>query len=157
MHGWRCRVETLIVDHRLVGSRASAAIIRSQWGTGLSSDVIAELVAEIGPLWHERHQAALKSLPRRRAVGAGAKYKLVFVDLLLATLVNLRHGAMHDVLACWFGVDPPLSLTVSYTPPGHSYTRTGPRSPWVQGNRGLFSANPRVERCASGLWLRGFG
>ncbi|WP_326608821.1 transposase [Streptomyces scopuliridis] len=38
-------------------------------------------------------------------MGAGAQHKLVFVDRLLATLVNLRHGATHDVLACWFGVD----------------------------------------------------
>ncbi|WP_241836225.1 transposase [Streptomyces sp. JS01] len=67
--------------------------------------MIAELVAEIGPLWHERHQAVLTSRPRRRAVGAGAKYKLVFVDRLLATLVHLRHATTHDVLACWFGVD----------------------------------------------------
>jgi hypothetical protein len=29
---------------------------------------------------------------------------LVFVDRLLATLVPLRHGVTHDVLACWFGV-----------------------------------------------------
>ncbi|MEK8146022.1 transposase family protein [Streptomyces sp. M10(2022)] len=35
----------------------------------------------------------------------GPKHKLVFVDRLLATLVHLRHGATHDVLACWFGVD----------------------------------------------------
>ncbi|MFE9460834.1 transposase family protein [Streptomyces californicus] len=67
--------------------------------------MIAELVAEIGPLWHERHQAVLTSRPRCRAVGAGAKYKLVFVDRLLATLVHLRHATTHDVLACWFGVD----------------------------------------------------
>ncbi|MGP3638680.1 transposase family protein [Streptomyces sp. 24-1644] len=67
--------------------------------------MIAELVAEVGPLWHERQQAVLTARPRRRAVGAGAKYKLVFVDRLLATLVHLRHGATHDVLACWFGVD----------------------------------------------------
>lgn len=26
------------------------------------------------------------------------------MDRLLATLVHLRHGATHDVLACWFGV-----------------------------------------------------
>ncbi|MFJ8784618.1 transposase family protein [Streptomyces sp. NPDC102476] len=45
-----------------------------------------------------------KDLPRR-AAGAGAKHKLVFADRLLATLVHLRHGATHDVLACWFGVD----------------------------------------------------
>ncbi|GAA2109113.1 hypothetical protein GCM10009802_05320 [Streptomyces synnematoformans] len=82
-----------------------AAVIRSQQVTGLSSEVIAELIAEVGPLWHERHQAALASPPRRRAVGAGAKHKLVFVDRLLATLVHLRHGVTHDVLACWFGVD----------------------------------------------------
>ncbi|MFE7587749.1 transposase family protein [Streptomyces gardneri] len=89
----------------MVGNRARALIIRSRQITGLSPEVIAELVAEVGPLWHERHQAALASRPRHRAVGAGAKHKLVFVDRLLATLVQLRHGATHDVLACWFGVD----------------------------------------------------
>ncbi|MGW5928846.1 transposase family protein [Streptomyces anulatus] len=30
---------------------------------------------------------------------------MVFVDRLLATLVRLRHGVTHDVLACWFGVN----------------------------------------------------
>ncbi|MFC9948993.1 transposase family protein [Streptomyces prasinus] len=89
----------------MVGNRARAAIIRSQRITGLTPDVISELAAEIDPLWHERHQAVLTSRPRRRAVGAGAKHKLVFIDRLLATLVHLRHGATHDVLACWFGVD----------------------------------------------------
>jgi len=89
----------------VVGNRARAAIIRCQRITGLTPEVIAELVAEIGPLWHQQHQAGLVSRPRRRAVGAGAKHKLVFVDRLLATLVHLRHGATHDVLACWFGVD----------------------------------------------------
>uniref|UniRef100_UPI00357112C1 helix-turn-helix domain-containing protein n=1 Tax=Streptomyces griseocarneus TaxID=51201 RepID=UPI00357112C1 len=87
----------------VVGIRA--AIVRNQRVTGLSSAVLAELVAELGPLWHERHQARLVSRDRKRAVGAGARYKLVFVDRLLATLVHLRHGATHDVLACWFGVD----------------------------------------------------
>ncbi|GAA4994620.1 hypothetical protein GCM10023205_79240 [Yinghuangia aomiensis] len=38
-------------------------------------------------------------------MGAGAKHRMVFVDRLLATLVHLRHGTTHDVLACWFGVD----------------------------------------------------
>ncbi|MGW3187969.1 helix-turn-helix domain-containing protein [Streptomyces ardesiacus] len=32
-------------------------------------------------------------------------HRLVFVHRLLATLVHLRHGAPHDVLARWFGVD----------------------------------------------------
>ncbi len=67
--------------------------------------MLAALVAEVGPQWQARQAAKLADRPhRRRAVGAGAKHRLVFVDRLLATLVHLRHGATHDVLACWFGV-----------------------------------------------------
>ncbi|MFF7300573.1 transposase family protein [Streptomyces sp. NPDC008265] len=47
----------------------------------------------------------LESRPPQRAVGAGARHRLVFIDRLLATHVHLRHGATHDVLACWFSVD----------------------------------------------------
>ncbi|WP_405524372.1 transposase family protein [Streptomyces canus] len=61
-------------------------------------DVIAELIAEVGRLWHEQHQNLLAARPRRRAVGAGAKHKFVFVDRLPATLVSSRHGTTHDVL-----------------------------------------------------------
>ncbi|MGK5445966.1 transposase family protein [Streptomyces radiopugnans] len=71
----------------------------------MSAEVIAELVSELVPLWHERHQARLASRPRKRAVGAGAKHRLVFVDRLPATLVHLRHATTHDVPTCWFGVD----------------------------------------------------
>jgi hypothetical protein len=72
--------------------------------TGLSPQVLADLVAELGPRWQARQDARLADRPRRRAVGAGARYRLVFLDRLLATLVHLRHGVTHDVLACWFGV-----------------------------------------------------
>ncbi|MFI1434971.1 transposase family protein [Streptomyces lydicus] len=89
----------------MVENASRAAIIGDRRLTGLSADVIAELVAELGPLWNERHQARLASRLRKRAIGAGAKHRLVFVDRLLATLVHLRHGVTHDVLACWFGVD----------------------------------------------------
>ncbi|MFH9862860.1 transposase family protein [Streptomyces sp. NPDC017202] len=88
-----------------MGNASRAAIIGDRRITGLSADVIAELVAELGPLWHEQHQTKLMSRQRKRAIGAGARHRLVFVDRLLATLVHLRHGATHDVLACWFGVD----------------------------------------------------
>ncbi|MGW8953964.1 transposase family protein [Streptomyces sp. NPDC055709] len=80
-------------------------IISNRRITGLTTEVIDELVGEIGPLWHERHQVRLASRPRKRAVGAGAKHRLVFVDRLLATLVHRRHGVTHDVLACWCGID----------------------------------------------------
>ncbi|WP_436942692.1 helix-turn-helix domain-containing protein [Streptomyces sp. SudanB66_2053] len=72
---------------------------------GLTAGVFVELVEESGPLWQESHQARLAARPRKRAVGAGAKHRLGFVDGLLAMLVHLRHGVTHDVLACWFGVD----------------------------------------------------
>ncbi len=106
VHGQRWDVERRMADHGcVVGNVTRTAIISDRKITGLSAAAIAELVAEVGPLWHERHQARLASRPRRRAVGAGAKHRLAFVDRLLATLVHLRHGVTHDVPACWFGVD----------------------------------------------------
>ncbi|MFE4582808.1 transposase family protein, partial [Streptomyces chartreusis] len=89
----------------MVGVGARELIVAEYRVTGLSPDVIGELIAEVGPLWHRQHQGRLTARPRRRAVGAGAKHRFVFVDRLLATLVSLRHGTTHDVLACWFGVD----------------------------------------------------
>ncbi len=83
---------------------ARAAAVADRHVTGLSREVLAELVAELGPRWQARQDARLTDRPRHRAVGAGARYRLVFVDRLLATLVHLRHGVTHDVLACWFGV-----------------------------------------------------
>lgn len=79
----------------VVRKRTRAAVIRSQQVTGPSSEVIAELIAETGPLWHERHQSALASHPRRRALRTGTKHKLVFIDRLLATLAHLRHDDTH--------------------------------------------------------------
>lgn len=82
----------------MVGVGARELIVAEDRVTGLSPTVIAELIAEVGPLWHEQYQARLSARPRQRAVGAGAKHKFVFVDRLLATLVSLRHGTTHD---CW--------------------------------------------------------
>ncbi|MEU8651426.1 transposase family protein [Streptomyces sp. NPDC048737] len=96
----------MIVDHgRAVGNVSRAAIIGDRGITGLSADMIAELVSGFGPLWHERHRARLASRPRKRTVGAGAEHRLVFGDRLPATLVHLRPVTTHDVPACWFGVD----------------------------------------------------
>ena len=41
--------------------------------TGLSAEVIADLVAGIGPVWQECQDARLADKPRRRAPGAGAR------------------------------------------------------------------------------------
>ncbi len=80
-------------------------VLSSRRVTGLSRQVIAELIAEVGPVWQARQDARLADRLRRRAPGAGAKYRLVFVDRLLVTLVHLRHATTHDVLAAWFGVN----------------------------------------------------
>jgi hypothetical protein len=83
---------------------ARAAAVADRRVTGLSPQVLAELVVELGPRWQACQDARLADRPRQRAVGAGARHRLVFIDRLLATLVHLRHGVTHDVLACWFGV-----------------------------------------------------
>jgi hypothetical protein len=83
---------------------ARAAAVADRRVTGLSPQVLAELVAELGPRWQARQDARLADRPRQRAIGAGARHRLVFIDRLLATLVHLRHGVTHDVLACWLGV-----------------------------------------------------
>ncbi|MFK4156477.1 transposase family protein, partial [Streptomyces fungicidicus] len=106
--------------------------------SGLSADVIAELVAELGPLWHERHQVRIASRSRKRAIGTGAKHRLVFVDRLLATLVHLRHGVTHDVLACWSGWTAP--------PPPAPLVRCDPCWP--------SAAAPSVPECGRGTWPR---
>jgi hypothetical protein len=72
--------------------------------TGLSPQVLAELVAELGPRGQASRDARLADRPRRRAVRAGARHRLVLLDRLPATLVRLRHRGTHDVLACWLGV-----------------------------------------------------
>lgn len=56
--------------------------------------------------------------PRRRAVGAGARYQLVFADRLLVTLVQLRRGTTQDVLARWFGLHrSTISRAINEVPP----------------------------------------
>jgi hypothetical protein len=85
-------------------SLARAAAVVDCRVAGLSTQVLAELVAELGPRWQACRDARLANRPRRRAVGAGAQHRLVFVDRLLPTLVYLRYGITHDVLDCQFGV-----------------------------------------------------
>ncbi len=70
------------------GSGVSRTLAKATVGdrrvTGLSQEVLAELVAELGPRWQARREARLADRPRQRAVGAGARHRLVFIDRLLA-------------------------------------------------------------------------
>lgn len=86
----------------MVGTGVREAIVGDRRVTGLTPEVIAAIAAEIAPLWEQQRVDRLVSRQRSRAVGAGAKYCLVFIDRLL---VSLRYAVTNDVLACWFGVD----------------------------------------------------
>ncbi|WP_243705990.1 transposase family protein [Micromonospora sp. KC721] len=66
--------------------------------------VIAGLVVELAPWWQARHRDRLAARACSRHIGAGAKHRFGFADCLLATLVHLRHGLTHDVVAAWVGV-----------------------------------------------------
>ncbi|MEU4777352.1 transposase family protein [Micromonospora sp. NPDC023633] len=81
-----------------------AAIMMNRRMMGLSRLVIEGLVVELAPRWQARHRDRLAARTRRREIGAGAKHRFAFKDRLLATLVHLRHGLTHDVVAAWFGV-----------------------------------------------------
>ncbi len=63
---------------------ARAAAVADRRVTGLSPQVLAELVVELGRRWQSRRDARLADRPRRRAVGAGARHRRVFIDRLLA-------------------------------------------------------------------------
>ena len=80
---------------------ARVAAVADRRVTGLSLEVLAELIAELGPRWQACRDARLADRPRRRAVGAGARYRLVFIDRLWATLVHLRHGVTASPVTYW--------------------------------------------------------
>ena len=81
------------MDHGfMVGTVVREAIVGDRRITGLTPGVIAAIAAEIGPIWEQHHIDRFVSRQRSRAVGAGAKYRLVFIDRLLVTLVSLRHA-----------------------------------------------------------------
>ncbi len=57
-----------LVELCMMGAGARELIVAEYRVTGLSPVVIAELIAEIGPLWHEHHQARRTARLRKRAV-----------------------------------------------------------------------------------------
>ncbi|MEU0930921.1 transposase family protein [Streptomyces malaysiensis] len=76
--------------------------------TGISRRHLAYLVEELAAPWLagvEGRRHAARGGARKRAAGAGARHRLVFVDRLVATLIHLRHDLPHAVLGLLFGVD----------------------------------------------------
>ncbi|MEU7230146.1 transposase family protein [Streptomyces chrestomyceticus] len=76
--------------------------------TGIPTEHLASLVAELAGPWVagvEGHRFRVRGGERKRAPGAGARHRLVFVDRLVATLIHLRHDLPHSVLALLYGVD----------------------------------------------------
>ncbi|MFI1176619.1 transposase family protein [Streptomyces melanogenes] len=76
--------------------------------TGVSAVHLASLVEELAEPWaaaEEGRRCQVRGGARKRAAGAGARYQLVFVDRVVATLIHLRHDLPHAVLAVLFAVD----------------------------------------------------
>ncbi|MEH6380091.1 IS5/IS1182 family transposase, partial [Streptomyces sp. KLMMK] len=67
---------------------------------GISREHLACLVEELAVPWQaglESRRHAARGGARKRAEGAGARHRLVFVDRLVATLIHLRHDLPHSV------------------------------------------------------------
>ncbi|GAA0699742.1 hypothetical protein GCM10010193_63120 [Kitasatospora atroaurantiaca] len=88
--------------------KVNRAVLGHRVLTGISRHHLADLVVELASPWHavvEGRRHAARGGERRRAAGAGARHRLVFVDRVSATLIHLRHDLPHAVLALLFGVD----------------------------------------------------
>ncbi|MFF8763978.1 transposase family protein [Nocardiopsis dassonvillei] len=88
--------------------KVNRAVLAHPWLTGISQHHLAALVEELAHPWEAavedcRYQA--RGGARKRAAGAGARHRLVFVDRLVVTLIHLRHDLPHAVLGLLFGVD----------------------------------------------------
>ncbi|MET9563416.1 transposase family protein, partial [Streptomyces tauricus] len=85
------------------------AVLADQLFTGISQRHLACLIEELAQPWQaglEGRRHAARGEAGRRAAGAGARHQLVFVDRLVATLIQLRHDLPHAMLGLLLGVDP---------------------------------------------------
>ncbi|WP_201294989.1 transposase family protein [Nocardiopsis sp. FR4] len=88
--------------------KANHAVLAHPRLTGISQHHLAALVEKLARPWEaavKDHQYQVRVGARKRAAGAGAGHRLVFVDRLVATLIHLRHDLPHAVLGRLFGVD----------------------------------------------------
>jgi hypothetical protein len=83
-------------------SRFTAAELR--WLCGVSPEQFGELVVRVGPRWEQERLERLSGRQRRRAVGAGRRYELVFSARLFVTLLHLRHNVPFRALGALVGM-----------------------------------------------------
>ncbi|MFD7275514.1 transposase family protein [Streptomyces sp. NPDC059862] len=84
------------------------AVLAHPLFTGISTARLVSLVEELACPWAaaaEGQRERVRGGVRKRAPGAGAQYRLGFVDRLVVTLIHLRHDLPHAVLGVLFGVD----------------------------------------------------
>jgi hypothetical protein len=119
--------------------------------SGVSRAHFAELSAELASAWEAARQSALRETrggERRRAEGAGRKPKLVFLDRLLVTLVQLRRQLPHVVLSELSDLVGPGRMHDQTSRCAHWCWRLLGRRPVVVGRRGLPGATMKHG------WLR---
>ncbi len=119
----------MVPDHARVVGTVSCSNRQRPEDHGAVCRCDRRLVAEVGPLCQERHQAGLEARPRKRAVGAGVKHRLAPSTGSPPTLIHLRHGATYKVPARWLGVDrstKPVTPAWSISSPPASTCRYSP-------------------------------
>jgi DDE superfamily endonuclease/Helix-turn-helix of DDE superfamily endonuclease len=73
--------------------------------TGVALETFEKLAQQVEPLWQEAEQKRLSHSERKRAIGAGGKYKLVnFRDKLLVALLYYRLYLTYEILQEFFNV-----------------------------------------------------
>ncbi|MFD6952627.1 MULTISPECIES: transposase [unclassified Nocardiopsis] len=88
--------------------KVNRAVLAHPWLTGISRHHLSVLIEELARPWEtaiEDRRHRVRGGARKRAAGAGARHRLVFVDRLVATLIHLRHDLPHAVLGLLFDVD----------------------------------------------------
>ncbi|WP_444960885.1 helix-turn-helix domain-containing protein [Nocardiopsis sp. M1B1] len=88
--------------------KVNRAVLAHPWLTGISPHHLSVLIEELARPWEtaiEDRRHRVRGGARKRAAGAGARHRLVFVDRLVATLIHLRHDLPHAVPGLLFNVD----------------------------------------------------
>jgi hypothetical protein len=72
--------------------------------TGITTDQLARLIEEVGPVWEAERAERLARPDRQRAPGAGRKHTLSFTARLVMVLMYLRWNISYRALGGLFGV-----------------------------------------------------
>ena len=83
--------------------------------SGIRLSDFEQLVLEVKPLWEAHNLRRLSREDRKRAIGAGRRYRLGFEEMLLLCLIYYRTYINHEFLGLIFGVSDSTSIRATNT------------------------------------------